>query len=243
MKNYISNKYNLNDKDFISVIDELPFWSAPFGIKLLDTINIKKNINALDIGFGFGFPILEIAQRLGNTSTVYGIDPWAEAIDRTNLKINNYGIENVKLVKGIAEELPFEEKFFNLIVSNNGINNVQNIPKVFKEIHRVALPGAQFVFTMNLDNTMLEFYDIYKEVLMEYSLHDEINKLMEHIYIKRRPLDEIEKMLNEAGFDINQILHNSFSYRYADGSAMLNHFFIKIAFLESWMKILPEKFS
>ncbi|MBN1577163.1 MAG: hypothetical protein JW913_11460 [Chitinispirillaceae bacterium] len=59
--------------------DELPFWSAPFGLKLLDLIEYRRNITALDIGFGCGFPLIELAMRLGPTCTVYGIDPWDEA--------------------------------------------------------------------------------------------------------------------------------------------------------------------
>jgi hypothetical protein len=76
MKSYLSSNFNLNE--LIDVFDELSFWSAPFGLKLLENINYKQNITALDIGFGAGFPLTEIAMRLGNSSTVYGIDPWKE---------------------------------------------------------------------------------------------------------------------------------------------------------------------
>jgi arsenite methyltransferase len=61
--------------------DELPLWSAPFGIKLLEEVPLRKNIRALDIGFGTGFPLLELAQQLGASSVVYGIDPWEEAVE------------------------------------------------------------------------------------------------------------------------------------------------------------------
>ena len=91
------SNFDLNDKDTVSIIDELPLWSAPFGLKLLDAIKLRPNITALDIGFGLGFPLLEVAQRLGNSSKVYGIDPWKAAIERTQTKINILGLTNIEL--------------------------------------------------------------------------------------------------------------------------------------------------
>ena len=52
--------------NFNAFIDDLPLWSAPFGLKLLETLKFKKNINVLDIGCGEGFPLIEIAARFGN---------------------------------------------------------------------------------------------------------------------------------------------------------------------------------
>ncbi len=48
---------DLDSPENIGVFDELPFWSAPFGIRLFEQIHLKKNIRALDIGFGAGFPL------------------------------------------------------------------------------------------------------------------------------------------------------------------------------------------
>ena len=53
--------------------DELPFWSAPFGLVLLDTVRLRKTIRVLDIGCGGGFPMLELAGRLDTGSHVFGL--------------------------------------------------------------------------------------------------------------------------------------------------------------------------
>jgi ubiquinone/menaquinone biosynthesis C-methylase UbiE len=123
----MENKYDF--KKWPRFIDELPLWSAPFGLKLLDYIDYRPNISAIDIGFGTGFPLIEIALRLGNNSTVYGIDPWKECVERTRLKIDFYGIENIKIIEDIAESIPLKNNFLDLITSNNCINNVESIEK------------------------------------------------------------------------------------------------------------------
>ena len=65
---YYNNPSGIGDSDLISVYDELPLWSAPFGSLLLDTVRLKKDIKILDIGCGTGFPLLELAQRFGKGS-------------------------------------------------------------------------------------------------------------------------------------------------------------------------------
>lgn len=239
MKSYLSNQFNLNTN--IDQIDELPLWSAPFGLKLLEYIDYKKNIVALDIGFGTGFPLAELAMRLGNSSIVYGIDPWKEAIERTTKKIEFYQITNIKLIEGVAEFIPLDNHSIDLIVSNNGINNVEDLDKVISECSRTIKSGGQFVQTMNLDKSMFEFYFVLESVLSELKLYKEIELMKQHINHKRRPLDEIITILNRHGFVIKDLEHNQFNYKFSDGTALLNHYFIRMAFMDSWIKILPKE--
>ena len=138
MTKFRKANFNLDDKITISVIDELPLWSATFGLKLLDTIKLLPNITALDIGFGLGFPLLEIAQRLGSSSKVYGIDPWKAAVERTQNKINVLGLTSIELIEGVAENIPLPDDSVDLIVSNNGIDDVHDLDKVMRECSRIA---------------------------------------------------------------------------------------------------------
>ena len=125
MKKYLNSDFDF--VKYIDVADESPIWSAPFGLKLLDYVNYKTNISALDIGFGTGFPLTEIALRLGDSSIVYGIDPWKDAIKRVNKKIDYYGLSNVRIIEGVAESIPLDNDSVDLIISNNGINNVTEV--------------------------------------------------------------------------------------------------------------------
>ena len=219
--------------------DELPLWSAPFGLALLDTIRLQHGMNILDIGSGSGFPMLEIAERAGASCMIYGIDPSDDAILMINQKKEAKGMKNVQIVKGFAEKLPFEDNFFNLIVSNNGINNVEGPEKALKECFRVSSKGGQMVITVNIPETMIEFYHVFEETLRKHGMHEEIGKMKDHIFEKRKPVDYIKAQIEESGFTVKHGKLDSFKYRYVDGTAFFNHFLIRNYFMPSWVSIVP----
>lgn len=238
MKKYLNSKFDYNE--IMDVMDELPLWAAPFGLKLLEFIRYKKNITALDIGFGAGFPLTELAMRLGDSSLVYGIDPWKKAVERTMRKLEAYEINNVKLIEGVAENIPLENNSIDLIASNNGINNVNDIGKVIAECSRVVKSGGQFVMTMNTSKSMFEFYDALKFILQQLSLDKAIEAINKHIAHKRPAVNSIKLILQENGFRIIDLEYEQYNLRFADGTAMLNHNFIRLAFMDSWVEIIPQ---
>ena len=238
MKPFRSDEFNEGEN--AGLLDDIPFWSAAFGLKLLENVKYIPGITALDIGSGTGFPLLELAARLGDESHVYGIEPWNQMNARTRAKIKGYGITNVTLIESEAESLPFGDRSADLIVSNNGINNVQNREQVIAECSRVLKPGGQFILTMNLEKSMFEFYTVLEKVLEEKQLKKEIELMQAHIKSKRPPLDETIKALKDNDFTIKALEHDQFNYRFATGTALLNHYFIRLAFMSAWVKFLPQ---
>ena len=239
--NYLDESFDLEDPKLLSTLDELPFWSAPFGLKLLAAVRYRKNIAALDIGFGTGFPLLELAMRLGTDCQLFGIDPWSGAVERTRIKMAEYGIENVQLIKGHAENIPLANDSVDLIVSNNGINNVEDLERVLAECGRVSKRGAQFLATVNLDTTMMEFYSVMEEALRECGCVTEIEVMKKHIRAKRRPLGELTSFLEKNAFTRPIVTRDTFRYTFTSGTAMLNHYFIRLAFLGPWKSIVPPE--
>jgi ubiquinone/menaquinone biosynthesis C-methylase UbiE len=209
---------------------------------LLEKIIPKKNMAVLDIGFGTGFPLTELAMRLGDTCRIYGIDPWVAAADRAREKIRAYRIRNCEILSVAAHNIaPLQvPESMDLIVSNNGLNNVPDMDFTLSECARVLKPGGQLAFTMNLNGTMMEFYDVMKSVLIDHHLHESIDIMKKHIYEKRKPLEEVLAMLQKHGLSEVSVDHDRFSYTFADGTTMFNHFFIRLGFLDAWKKIVPE---
>ena len=243
MKNYLQHNVDPTNKNLVSSIDELPLWAAPFGLTLLDKIKMNKDMKVLDIGCGLGFPCIEIAQRLGESSFVYGIDPWKEAAERAEFKINQHQLKNIKIIQGYAEKLPFDNTFFDLIVSNNGINNVDDLSITLEECRRVCKNSAQLVFTMNLEDSMIEFYNLMQEELIKRNDIEALERMRDQIHHKRKPLPEIKSLLKSNRFSIKNIYEDKFYLRFSDGTSMFNHPLIKNWFLPGWKEITNKEQS
>jgi len=230
------------DSQINTEIFDIPIWSAPFGQVLLDNIDYNsKSEKILDIGFGNGFPLLELSQRYGGSTQVYGVESEDSNINLLKNKITSNKISNVNVTKGNAENLPFDDNYFDLIVSNNGINNVDNIEKAINECSRVCKPNGNFVFTFNLNGTYSNFYKVFNQILKDDNLTEEIEKIKNHINKKRPPLDRIKMYLTKANFKILEITNSHFNMSFSDGTSFFNHYFIKKYFLPEWRDIVRKE--
>jgi ubiquinone/menaquinone biosynthesis C-methylase UbiE len=239
MTDYLKTNWNYNSEKLVEVYDELSIWAAPFGLKLLEAIRYNKGIQALDIGFGVGFPLTELAMRLDKESRVYGIDPWEGGSNRAAKKIEFFNIKNVQIIHGVAENIPLPNDSIDLIVSNNGLNNVADIDKALSECARIIKPSGQFIQTMNLNDTMIEFYSAMEKVLTHLQLDNCLDAMRLHIHKKRRPLQQYLEQIKSYGFSIENVSHSKFEYRFVDGTTMFNHHFIRLAFLDEWKNLVP----
>lgn len=227
------------DPDFsspavLTAYDELPLWSAMFGLLLLEEVPLANMKTVLDVGCGTGFPLIELAERLGARSHVHGIDPWSGGLARAAEKIAARRTPNVTLHEGSADAMPFPDRTFDLIVSNLGVNNFDDRAGAMRECRRVARQGAVLALTTNLQGHMKEFYAIFEKVLDDAGRR----RLKEHVQ-HRATVANVRELLEKSGFRVVRVVEREGSMRFADGAALFNHHFIKLGFLDAWKKVVP----
>jgi ubiquinone/menaquinone biosynthesis C-methylase UbiE len=209
-----------------------------FGLLLLEHISLQSGIRALDVACGTGFPLIELAQRLGPSSKVVGIDIWEAALKRALTKAGALGVHTTSLACGDSAHLPFADRSFDLIVSNLGINNFDFPEDVFSECYRVAKPGAHIALSTNLQGHMQELYDLYEFTLQEIGLEEYIPDLHKQAG-ERVTIERASELLAKAGFRISQTHQKFFTMRYADALAFFNSPFIQASFLDGWRSVVP----
>lgn len=112
-----------------------------------DLANIKQGNIILDLGSGSGTDTFFASMKAGNNGRVHGIDMTDEQLDKALLLAEKNKINNVSLHKGYIESLPFEENFFDVVISNGVINLSAEKEKVFLEIARVLKPGGRMAIS------------------------------------------------------------------------------------------------
>lgn len=237
MCDYLDFSVDYSDPDVVSVYDQAPLWSAMFGLMLFERIPMRRDQTVLDIGYGTGFPILELAERLGASCKVYGIDPWEAARQRAEFKARLLQVTNVTLLSGDAAAMPFPDGMFDLLVSNLGVNNFADPLAALKECGRVAKPGARLVLTSNLQRHMQQFYTIYASTLRQLGKTDRMDNLHKHI-AHRGTVESLKDLLQRSGFQAVTVHQQAATLRFLDGSALLRHSFIKMGFLDAWVSVL-----
>ena len=132
-------------------------------------LHIKKNNlidpTILEVGCGTGHVLEEIADRIA-TKELIGIDPLDWWLDKAKARLGN----KAKLVKGFAEDLPFENNSMDIVICTEVIEHVINPTVVLRELKRVLKnEGLIIVSTPNekLINRLkdiIDFFKIYKKL-------------------------------------------------------------------------------
>lgn len=235
---YLQTHFPTDDPETVSIFDELSFWSSHFGKILLDHVPLRKGMRILDVGCGTGFPLFELANRLDTASKLTGIDPWEAAVERAIWKKNQYRFSNVGIICGDAAKMPFDDKEFDLIASNLGVNNFENPQAVIRECYRVLKRPGRICLTTNTEGHFMEFYSVFETTLKELGLEALVPKLKAQE--QHRGTDEtIRELLEDARFSVLKIIRDKFYIRYVDGSALFNHFLTVVGFLPGWRSIVP----
>ena len=101
----------------------------------------------LDVGTGTGLLAIEFAKRVPGVE-VTGLDLSDVVLElaRDNVR-KSEGPLRVSFEKGDAEDMPFEDDTFDLVISSNTLHLIENPIRVFNEIQRVLKPQGAFLIS------------------------------------------------------------------------------------------------
>jgi arsenite methyltransferase len=97
----------------------------------------------VDVGSGAGLDSMIAANAAGAEGSVVGVDMTPEMLERARTGAADAAIANVEFREGLAEQLPAEDGWADLVISNGVINLVPDKLGVYREIVRVLKPGGR----------------------------------------------------------------------------------------------------
>ena len=102
---------------------------------------------ALDVGTGTGRLAIEFAKVISGVKVV-GLDLSEVALNLARENVQDGDVPlRVSLKMGDAEDMPFEDDTFDLVISSNTLHLVKNPVNMFNEIHRVLKPQGRFLIS------------------------------------------------------------------------------------------------
>ncbi len=105
---------------------------------------IQEGEAILDIGCGAGVDSIIAARLVGPSGAVTGIDLVPEMLARASENARLAGLANVTFRESSAEQLPFPDNRFDLVISNGAFNLVVDKIQALGEVFRVLKPAGRF---------------------------------------------------------------------------------------------------
>ena len=160
----------------------------------LKQLKINKGETILEIGFGTGYALMNIAKLVGKNNHVYGIDISPKMVELTNKKIKSRSLaDRVKLTCGDALKLPYCNNKFDAIFLSFTLElfDTPEISEILKEIKRVLRPNGRLgVVSISKENGNSVFLKLYEWAHIKFPK-----------YIDCRPIFAAES-IKDAGFNI-----------------------------------------
>jgi len=99
----------------------------------------------LDLGSGRGNDVIRLAEEVGNSGYVYGLDISEGMIAKARTNLKKFEVSNAEILQAELERIPLENDSVNLVISNCTINHASDKPAVWNEVYRILKPGGRFV--------------------------------------------------------------------------------------------------
>lgn len=97
----------------------------------------------VDIGSGAGMDAMIAARAVAPGGAVVGVDMTPQMLQRARTGAAEAGIGNVEFREGLAERLPVDEGWADVVISNGVLNLVPDKAGAYKQIFRALKPGGR----------------------------------------------------------------------------------------------------
>jgi arsenite methyltransferase len=113
----------------------------PFSLR-----DLQAGEKVVDLGSGAGFDCFVASALVGDEGEVVGVDMTEEMLNKSRALADDMGLKNIEFRDGLLEELPVEDAWADVAISNGVINLCSDKKKVMAEIYRILKPGGYLQF-------------------------------------------------------------------------------------------------
>lgn len=130
---------------------------------------LQPYLQLLDIGCGTGRLLELLAHKLPQAQLT-GLDLAPNMLQQARERLD----DQITLVQGDAEQLPFADQTFDLVVSSSTFQWLAQLDACFGEVVRVLKPGGRFVFSLFGQGTLGELQLSWRTALADRQRNDTV---------------------------------------------------------------------
>ncbi len=154
--------------------DESAVLQQEVGRRLLERLDLLtlKPKRILDVGTGTGEGLAPLIRKYP-AAEVVAVDIAEGMLHEARRKISWwYRLRHkVKYVSAAAENLPFRDNCFDMVVSNLTLQWCEDLPRVFSEVQRILAPGGTLLFTTFGPDSLKELRAAWQQVDNDVHIH------------------------------------------------------------------------
>lgn len=124
-----------------SAVESFAGVANPFSLR-----SLLEGDRVVDLGSGGGFDCFVAAMQVGPKGHVVGVDMTQEMLAKARGVATEMGLNHVEFREGLIEDLPIEDGWADVVISNGAINLCADKKRIFSEIQRVLRPGGRLQF-------------------------------------------------------------------------------------------------
>lgn len=113
---------------------------------LIREVEIKPGFSVLDIATGTGLVALRVAEQVGSTGRVVGVDTSNGMLSEAHRKAAEAGLYNVNFEQADAEHLGFLHESFDFIFCSSALVLMSSIPLALRHWRDFLKPGGILAF-------------------------------------------------------------------------------------------------
>lgn len=106
---------------------------------------VHSGESVLDVGCGGGVDTMIAAIMVGPTGQVVGTDMSFEMLERARENLSRTNLDNVSFQECSAEELPFPDQNFDVVISSGVFNLIPDKLTALREVFRVMKPDGRLM--------------------------------------------------------------------------------------------------
>jgi ubiquinone/menaquinone biosynthesis C-methylase UbiE len=120
----------------------VPVMLAPWASKLIDLAEVQPGMHVLDVACGTGVVTRLVAERVGSSGRVVGLDINAAMLSVAR-QLAPVGGATVEWLEASALAIPLPESSFDVVLCQHGLQQFPDRSKALREMRRVLTPEGR----------------------------------------------------------------------------------------------------